>query len=145
MTGESISIIKPKTPAGSGWVDCGESPTESISGYEGRIWFFTEREIVAISSVEVVKNAGDKGPEYHLSISKNGHRCSRNEARFVLKCFGMTDAEEDNHVPGGFVRNYWLPVADPLIGKDCECKATETAIVEDGGEFIWRGANANQG
>ena len=46
---------------------------------------------------------------------------------------------EDNHVPGGFVRNFWRPVADRFSGYECACVATEPAIVEDKGDFVWRG------
>lgn len=88
-----------------------------------------------ISAVEVVGS----GPEYHISVSYKGGRCTRNQSGYVLKAFGMTDAIEDNHVPGGYVRNYWLPVADKYKGVECDCVDTETAISEDKGDYIWRG------
>jgi hypothetical protein len=84
----------------------------------------------------------DKGPEYHVSISKQlfagPTRCTSDEARWVLEQFGLDGAEEDNHVPGGVVRNFWRPVATGLIGLECECKAEEPAIREDKGDFVWR-------
>lgn len=51
---------------------------------------------------------------------------------------GLEGAEEDNHVPHGKVRNFWRPVAELLVGKECECKAEEPVIREDKGDFIWR-------
>ena len=143
MTPPIKIVISPKKPTGNGWMDRGPTPAEINLGYEGRAWEYPPQNIIAISAVEVANDPNDidKGPEYHLSISKSGGRCDRNEARFVLKCFGMTDAEEDNHVPGGFVRNYWLPVAEKMIGHECECKATEPAMTEDKGDFVWRGIN----
>jgi len=98
-----------------------------------------------MSAVEVARDPDDieKGPEYHVSVSKNiggiVMRASRNEARFVIKAFDMLDADEDNHVPGGQVRNFWKPVAENLIGHVCPCKEEEPAMVEDKGDYIWRG------
>jgi hypothetical protein len=65
-------------------------------------------------------------------------RCDSNEAKWVLDQFGLEGAEEDNHVPFGIVRNFWRPVADKLVGIECQCKAEEPEIREDKGDFIWR-------
>lgn len=90
--------------------------------------------------MEVVNDEGDidKGPEYHISVTRSGARCTRNEASHVIKAFGMEAAEEDNHVVSSIARHFWLPVAENLIGRECPCKETETAIIEDRGDFIWR-------
>ena len=93
------------------------------------------------SAVEVAKDADniDRGPEYHISISKDGRRrCTRSEAIQVLKQFNLDGAEEDNHVPYGIVRNFWRPVAENLVGLECACKKDEPAIVEDKGDYVWR-------
>ena len=143
----SISIIKPKTPTGDGWQDGGPTPAGVTLGYEGRYWFYPERSITVISALEVARDPGDivdKGPEYHVSVSRWIHgtgivRADRNDARFVLKAFDMEDATEDNHVPGGRVRNYWRPVADKYVGHECPCVDDEPAMVEDKGDFVWRG------
>jgi hypothetical protein len=79
------------------------------------------------------------GPEYHLSVSLSGARCSAADALFVLAAFELTDAKEDNHVPSGRVRNFWRPVADKLSAYECPCVDDEPAIREDKGDFIWRG------
>ncbi|OTP79436.1 hypothetical protein PAMC26577_00815 [Caballeronia sordidicola] len=98
-----------------------------------------------ISAVEVAAAEGgiDKGPEYHISISKQSKhgpgRCTTAEAVWVCGQFELLEAEEDNHVPNGVVRNFWRPVADRLVGIECACKGDEPAIVEDKGDFIWRG------
>ena len=135
------SVIKPKTPSGKGWVKGSEVPTICTMGYEAYYWFYEDQGLNVISALEVVNDPDDidKGPEYHVSVSKTGGRCTRNEARFVLKAFGMQDSEEDNHVPGGFVRNFWMPVAEKYIGHECPCKENEPAMIEDKGDFIWRG------
>lgn len=138
------SVIRPKEPKGAGWIHEGLADERFTLGYEGHIWFFAEQGISVISAVEVAHDPKDidKGPEYHISISRSGGRCTRNEARFVCKDFGMTDAEEDNHVPNGFVRNFWMPVAENLIGHQCHCKDEEPAMVEDKGDFVWRGISS---
>lgn len=134
------SIIRPKRPTGSGWAEMGQAPAFVTNGFEGYYWAHTSG-LLVISAVEVAHDPGDidKGPEYHISISKHGGRCDSNEARFVLEAFGMLDADEDNHVPFGKVRNFWRPVAEPLIGHECACKDEEPAIKEDKGDYIWRG------
>lgn len=138
------SIIKPKAPAGHGWSYVGLVDPTFTNGYEGVAWRHVSQNLFVISALEVVYDEGiDKGPEYHVSISKQKHgrprRCSSNEASFVIDAFGMDGAEEDNHVPYGVVRNFWLPVAESLIGMECPCKAEEPAIIEDKGDFVWRG------
>lgn len=138
------SIIKPLRPTGTGWADCGDA--SFAAGYECHRWYHDNTDLQVLSAVEVArdKDGIDRGPEYHISISKVDRvkmkpvRCSYQDARWVLKQFGLEGAEEDNHVPGGVVRNWWRTVAEPLIGLECACKADEPAIVEDKGDFVWR-------
>ena len=145
MRKEFESLIKPKAPTGDGWKDFGPIPHQFTLGYEGRYWFYPEQSLFVMSALEVAHDPGDieKGPEYHVSVSKridgNVVRASSNEAGFVLKAFDLLDADEDNHVPGGKVRNYWKPVAENLIGHICPCKDKEPAMVEDKGDYVWRG------
>ena len=53
--------------------------------------------------------------------------------------FGVEGALEDNHVPGGLVRNFWRPVADHLEGRECsvrrgrECDSVRTRAILSGG------------
>lgn len=139
------SIIKPRRPTGSGWVqDTPPAPAVTL-GFEGETWLHVPSRLTIISAVEVATPEGgiDKGPEYHISISKwtpNGPaRCSSAAASWVLAVFDLIEAEEDNHVPGGIVRNFWRPVADRFVGIECSCKADESAIAEDKGDYVWRG------
>jgi hypothetical protein len=113
-------------------------------GFSGKAYGNRARGLYVISAVEVAKDADgiDRGPEYHLSISRDGHRCSSADARAALADFGMDGGEEDNHVPGGKVRNFWRPVADCFVGLECACKANEPAIIEDKGDYVWRGVTA---
>lgn len=142
MSNSFESVIKPLRPSGAPWVRMQDIPESSL-GYESQTWMNTALGLYVISAVEVAqdKDGIDRGPEYHISISKAGKRlsrCTSDEARYVLRAFGLDGAEEDNHVPNGIVRNFWRAVAEPLIGLECACKAEEPAIVEDKGDFVWR-------
>lgn len=136
------SIIKPKRPIIEGWRQGPTPPPEVSLGYESEWWFHPVYKLSVISAVEVAKDGDgiERGPEYHISVSKKGcRRCSSQEARLVLKQFDLEGAEEDNHVPYGIVRNFWRPVAESLIGLECACKESEPAMVEDKGDYVWRG------
>jgi len=140
------SIIKPKRPVGAGWIRMQDPPAAVTLGYAGESWYHHDSRIFVITEVEVA-NDGDgvnKGPEYHISISRTGangypSRCTTADALWTVQQFGLDGAEEDNHVPNGVVRNFWRPVAENLVGIECKCKADEPAIVEDKGDFVWRG------
>lgn len=137
------TIVAPKYPVNRDWQRCRRPPAWVSLGYEAYGWRHPASGLCVISAVEVAKEADriDRGPEYHVSISKNGNeRCTAQEAQWVLEQFGLDGAEEDNHVPHGIVRNFWRPVAERLVGMECACKASEPAIVEDKGDYIWRGA-----
>jgi hypothetical protein len=140
----SQSIIKPLRPSGPPWVQLPPLPSKFTLGFEHEVWMNTSLVLGVISAVEVAqdKDGIDRGPEYHISISKNDRekprRCTSDEAAYVLRAFDLEGAEEDNHVPHGVVRNFWRTVAQPLIGLECACKADEPAIREDKGDYVWR-------
>lgn len=142
-----ISFINPRKPTGPGWRRCPSPPAWVSLGFVAQAWLHPESSLYVISAVEVAKAEGgvDKGPEYHLSVSRttpsgNPARCTSSDALWTLAQFDLIEAEEDNHVPNGVVRNFWRPVADKLVGLECACKADEPAIREDKGDFVWRGA-----
>lgn len=131
------NIIKPKRPEGK-WNYAG-SQTEL--GFESHYWRYEKLGILARSALEVAteKDGSTNGPEFHISFSKTGmKRCSTNEIKFCLIAFQIEGAIEDNHVPGGFVRNFWMPVNKNIIGKHCKCEKEENKIIEDNGEYVWR-------
>ncbi|HYN54359.1 MAG TPA: hypothetical protein VES38_06615 [Methylotenera sp.] len=136
----AISIIQPKQPNGTGWVE--QDASFLKSSYPLKAWAH-ESGLFCLSAVEVANEPGqpELGAEYHLSISMNGQRCSSAEAAFALYAFDLGDAKEDNHVPSGKVRNYWRPVADNLSGYECKCVDEEPAIKEDKGDYVWRGVS----
>lgn len=73
------------------------------------------------------------GEQYHVSVSKRGHRPEQRVVREVLAHFGMMGAEEDNHHPG-IARHFWRPL-DPAHRVACQCKSDET-VVRDG-SYAW--------
>lgn len=98
---------------------------------------WTDGRLVVITDLilaEAPDGSGDLIEQWHLSATHLGARCSDREMRRVRRDFGMRDAEEDNHHPGN-ARNLFLPV-DPKRRVDCECKATETVVVEVDG-YTW--------
>lgn len=137
------SIIQPKKPNGLGWREVVNPNVAALNslGFANASWLHEPTGLFAISALEVAVEPGqpELGPEYHLSVSLSGERCSAADALFVLAAFELTDAKEDNHVPSGRVRNFWRPVADKLSGYECPCVDDEPAIREDKGDFIWRG------
>jgi hypothetical protein len=136
-----VSVLRPRV---AGWR---EVPCELPGLPDGprRAFFHDEHSLFVISAVEVTDQSEANGPEYHLSISRQHRtlgprRCTSDQARWVLVQFRLDGALEDNHVPGGQVRNFWRPVADNLVGRECACVADENEIREDKGDFIWRPA-----
>lgn len=140
------SIIKPKWPDAPGWQIANWwrcPPQLAPLGYAVEAWEHPANRMFVLSAVEVARDPGqpDLGPEYHLSMSSYGARCSTADALWVLAQFDLLDAKEDNHVPSGQVRNFWRPVADHLSGYECPCVDEEPAIREDKGDFVWRGVS----
>ena len=136
---------KPKKPNGTGWRKVKQRiPQMDDMGYPYEIWAHDENGLGVISAVEVAHDPGqpDLGPEYHVSVSAFGGRCSSSDALWVCGQFDMIDSDEDNHAPHGKVRNFWKPVDENLIGHVCPCKETEPAMKENKGDYIWRGINS---
>lgn len=142
MIDSVISPLVPKNPAE--WVCLGDVRETIRSVYPAIAYQHPTYFLQVFSAVEVVNDPKErlpKGPEYHLSICRRvggarPTRCSAAEAAWVLEQFGLDGWEEDNHVPDGVVRNFWRPVAEPLIGIECECKDQENVVVE--GDFETR-------
>lgn len=147
---DELLIVKPLVPRGRGWVQwVFEYPAgHYVTPYAIERWYHRGQETQVLSAIEVVPNAveTDVRPEYHLSVSgvkwmaTKNYRCSDSRARWVLKEFGLEGFFEDNHVPGGLVRNYWRPVADSLVGQVCPCVDEEPTMREMQGDYVWRGA-----
>ncbi|MDP1931865.1 MAG: hypothetical protein Q8L60_10440 [Gammaproteobacteria bacterium] len=132
------SVIPPMRPDSPDWelLDL-----RNLHGYPAERWI-SKFGHVAITAVEVVENSG-LGPEYHVSISKNGGRVSADEVPGLLKLFGMEGSDEDNHVPGAIARNFWMPVDESKRGYVCPCKETETVVIE--GDYEWRPVDEGKG
>ena len=137
-----IACLQPKSP---GWREMPMLTGAPLArmGYPHRLYWHRASMIQVISVVEVAADADCEGPEYHLSICRYSHagpsRVDSNDARWVLDCFKLEGAKEDNHVPHGRVRNFWRPVAGDWVGVRCRCEDEEPAIREEKGDFVWRG------
>lgn len=134
-----ISVVQPKKPSGSKWV---QLDYQGFTGYPTMMFRHKTSKLCVISAVEVASDAPGHEPicSYHISMTKNGKRRTRpEETRFILRAFDMEDANEDNHVPGGIARNFWRPVNDNMADHVCPCQDSEPAIREDKGSFVWRG------
>lgn len=139
------SLVRLPRPRRPEWREVPDAQRLTNAPHPLRAYLFPPENIFVIIAVEYINDGKVDGPEYHLSISHPvspgvSRRCDRNAARWVLREFGLEGAKEDNHVPGGQVRNYWRPVADKLVGRECLCVEDEPAIVEDKGDFTWRAA-----
>ena len=140
-----LSAIQLKKP-GAGWARAEDILINASHldawGYPWTAWHHKDSGMLVISAVEKPDPEPgelDAGPEYHLSVSAMGNRCSSADAAWVLGQFDLIDAREDNHTPSGRVRNFWRPVADRFSGFECPCQDSEPAIREDKGDFVWRG------
>lgn len=143
------SVIKPLRPLRQGRTQWQEREVDLRyhRGYPVERWFHITTDIQVLTAVEVAheKDGTTPGPEYHLSMSRaiflpqfTIERIDTESAKWVLAEFGLNGALEDNHVPFGKVRNFWRPVAEPLVGRECPCNAEEVVIRENRGDFVWR-------
>jgi len=141
-------IIRPLKPKGPGWIewDCDTTrwPRKPIEAHR---YYNRANEVQVISALENVQERPgvESWVEYHVSVSgvKYGsarpYRISEKRAQWTLREFGLDGSTQDNHVPGGVVRNYWRPIAEPNVGRECPCVETESKITEMKGDYVWRG------
>lgn len=149
----AYSVVQPLVPMGAHWQRVPLPDPLRHFGFPATAWLGPlddDRYVKVFSSVEVAREPGqpELGPEYHISIcarrlreaeDRGPERVDSNDARAILNQFGMDSWTEDNHVPNGRVRNFWRPVAEPLVGWTCRCVDDEPAMREDGGDYVWRG------
>jgi hypothetical protein len=139
------SIIKTLKPKLGDWIEIQPSGFVVRDSIAATAWLHRDG-FFAISAIEKAydKDGIDKGPEYHLSFSRQNafgvFRVTSNQAKWLLSEFGCDGAIEDNHVPFGKVRNFWRPVNENFVGIECVCVGDEPAIKEDKGDYIWRPA-----
>lgn len=126
--------FEPKKPIEGNWDLLPDTAkvVDQLQGYR----YLSPLGIRVISSVHVVENAngGGNSPHYHISISDNGSRCPQSMAEIVLKQFGASDFEEDNHAPRKIIRSFWKPVSGPVV--ECPCK--DEVKPEIDGDYTWR-------
>lgn len=90
--------------------------------------------VISTRVVAVYPSGVGEGLQDHVSISRRLHRPPESDVRRALAAFGVVGAEEDNHHPG-IARHFWRPV-DPAHYALCQCKETETVIVDSDG-YTW--------
>lgn len=125
---------EPRKPIEGNWELMADPPevTDRMEGYR----YVSPLGIQVISSVHIVENSDGGGfsPHYHISISDAGRRCAQWVAERVLKQFGASDFEEDNHAPQKIIRSFWKPVSGPAV--ECPCK--DEVKPEIDGDYTWR-------
>lgn len=112
------------------------------------VWTNPELMASVLSSVDFVDEP-EPSLQWHVSITRIGQAgplvADDALVRTVLEDFDMSvareRAEEDNHVPFGKARNFWLPVPEHLRGVPCPCKASETPHRR--GAYTWRDVPQN--
>lgn len=99
-------------------------------------------DIRVISSVHVVEKNDHSGmaPHFHLSITMGGTRAPASIVPDILRQFGASDFEEDNHAPGKQLRSFWKLVEGE--DKTCPCKNDEKPEIH--GDYIWRPDNQQE-
>lgn len=91
------------------------------------------RVVSSLNQAELPDGSG-VGPQWQVSISRNGKRPKPTDIRRALRAFGMVGAELDNHHPGN-AQHYWMPL-DPAHRVDCECKTDEVTVTDPDG-YKW--------
>lgn len=116
----------------------GKLPASSVSGW------VTHDGILAVSGCHIAPLPGTDGvpgKQWLVSVSRPAPgvmtpptHASDDDLRRVVECFAMPAFDEDNHHPG-IARHLWCP-QDETARLACECKISETLIVEDDG-YTW--------
>lgn len=90
--------------------------------------------ISSLDDMELPGSDGLVGPTWLVSVTRYGERPTDGDLRRVIEAFDMPAFEEDNHFPGAS-RALFCPL-DERYRVECECKLTETVVVEPDG-YRW--------
>lgn len=126
-----LGILRPRSTRWSFWGPWRQDALDGAIYQRGRLTV-----ISALEEIDYPDGSGDRGPCWHLSVSRapGNARPTDRELLLVIVAFGVPAAEEDNHHPG-IARHLFCPV-DPARRVDCECKVDERVIVEADG-YRW--------
>jgi hypothetical protein len=121
-----------RPPKGTAWRHVGPYPGPNVLSAA----IYRRGAVCVISALEMAKlpRRDEPGPQWHVSISRAGHRPRRQDVELALIAFGLVGAEEDNHHPGN-ARHFWMPV-DPQFRVGCECAEEERVVVDSDG-YTW--------
>lgn len=134
MTTTTRELPDAKAPH-PGW---GRYGSHAVDGVPFVVWHHVRSGAVVLSGVAIADypdGSGEKGPQWHVSISVSGRRATKAECERALRAFDLVGAEEDNHHPG-VARHFWRPV-DPARRVDCECKENEVVHVDPADGYTW--------
>lgn len=130
----------PKEPAS--WARYDRLPNVVFQGPQGQpvdeLLAFRRGRLKVTSSVGEMGFRGEMRWQWLVAISAGDWRASDSDVERVLRDFGMSAAEEDNHRPGR-IRSFFL-LCEPRAGEEglqCECKETEETVVEPDG-YRWQ-------
>lgn len=119
--------MKAKRPSGAGWRELPVPPAIAAQAIAALRYVHDGWRVSVLSCVEMVHDE----PQFHVSlVMLDGSPAPRFAVKAVRKAFGMEAAEEDNHVPGGKVRNLWLLAGDRA--GVCECKDEPETVTQIG-------------
>jgi len=130
-----MTELRERWPKGGDWQQVPTTPELRAQAISVSIWQSGPlRVISALERADYPDASGEAGPQWHISITRNGNRPKPTDLRRALRAFRMVGTEIDNHHPGN-AQHFWLPV-DPKRRVDCECKVDEVQVVEPDG-YIW--------
>jgi hypothetical protein len=130
MSGE----LEARTPRTTRWTFRGVHPVNGAHAHVFEHRHDGTRVLSALELAEAPDGSCETIPQWHISISQQGHRPDADVVDRALRAFDMVGADEDNHHPG-IARHFWLPV-DPARRVECECKTTEDTVVDRDG-YAW--------
>lgn len=126
-----MTLRERQPPPRSGWIEV-ETPLQvRASSLAASSWVSGPVRVISTLIVADLPDGSGAGEQWHVSIARKNKRPKPTDVRRALRALGLVGAEEDNHHPGN-ARHFFLPV-DPAKRGDCECKTTETVIVQDDG------------
>lgn len=112
------ALPRPRAPKSHLWTRGGANPQGCVIWRRGPLTVLS-----SCSVMDLPDGSGEQGPTWLVSITRAGERASDREVRRMLRDFGMDGAR-----------------ADPARRVDCECKESETVVVEPDG-YAWSNAN----
>jgi hypothetical protein len=132
MTAERRECEK-RPPPHSGWLEV-QTPAiliQQLKPLAVSTWISGPLRVISSLVLADAPDGSGVTEQWHISLTRKAKRPHPTDVRRSLRAFGLVGAEEDNHHPGN-ARHFWRPV-DASKRVDCECKETDTVVVEKDG------------